>query len=340
MFFSNLDNPLVITGGTYPDGALAIKNALVGAADSPWLEVTGAAPTPAFLQPLASTVTAAGDSTAGYDRHVTLYLKDDPGLTATTPHARLFRMVMFRYGVMTMFIDTKFGNPTDYNQWTLCSRSNNIEWSELYSDAGASFGSLFNTKTAETANVGGAGRNLTIRILMWEDFLYIKVIRGSDGNELGGIMLFYPNTIPGDQQTTETIPMIWAMPSGHSQDLQPWNNNNLTQLYSARVSDLIVPTYSSNAVFGNRFEGYVQELGFIPGYGDKDDREYLQRIALVANAPAVTHWGGLNPHIRVTRNAAAQGLFDRKVIDGVEYMEIKNYQGIAWYLRLADNNAL
>ena len=86
MFYENFSTGGAVSftlGDTLHDAAILIGDLIVGVAGSPWTQVTGAGPTPVWLQPYASTVSAAA-STSGWDKHYTLYLDTDPGLLTKT----------------------------------------------------------------------------------------------------------------------------------------------------------------------------------------------------------------------------------------------------------------
>ena len=78
----------IASGDTYHDVALAMRDKIIGVAGSPWTEVTGAGPTPVWLQPYATTAVAGRDSSTaaynGWDQHVTMYMDNDPGLLTRT----------------------------------------------------------------------------------------------------------------------------------------------------------------------------------------------------------------------------------------------------------------
>lgn len=174
-----------------------------GAASSRWARVTNAAPTPAFLRPFAALddLTPAGpdDSSVHQAYSATYYLKDDPGLSASSPYGVLFR------------INTRAS-----------SSSSSTEPHTRLEVCDTKFSNTFFTTTEQSTNPGStntidqddtskANWNGERQIHIWENTNSLLIATFADGGEQRGFgMLLYPDPPADGHITREALAPLFG----------------------------------------------------------------------------------------------------------------------------------
>ncbi|KKM73926.1 hypothetical protein LCGC14_1405520 [marine sediment metagenome] len=299
MFYTNQASPMTLTiGDTYHDIAINIGAAITGAGSSPWTEVTGAGPTPAWLQPYASTVIAGRDPATfwGIDHHYTMYMDTDPGLSEGTPYCVLVRFWINKNGIAMGVLDTAVADPDDPGYWSIVCKSRDFgaTGSGAYgeSDTPNYFMSMsesngFDTVTDDT--------RISIYIWMWDECLIVQVKDADNAShdlQGGGGYIWSPVNSGLLGAVRGLAPHIWTMPGVYDAGV----SQSFTDYYTlARISGWGGPSSSMNGAgpaswspdvnysilstehFNLRWFG---ELGEVYGSGttDLNGDEIIQRI--------------------------------------------------------------
>lgn len=213
---------LIPNGAARHDIALAIAANIISISGGKWLEVTGAGPTPAALQPLASSGLSVGgttDQSTTVHRHVTLYDALDPQLPN---FARCIRISIGATGLVMAI----------YDPFTIgVIGTNNAAWSVQQSVAQDQTNTGYLNKADSIDNIntrqhyvigfldaapsqatGSLKTNILgdhrVLIAGGDDFLYIRSIRVSD-NAYAGMSYIPMFADPADGHWTRSqLPSI------------------------------------------------------------------------------------------------------------------------------------
>ena len=182
----------------------ALGEAIIGQTGTRWAEVTGATPTPAFLQGQASTILAGSTGTAaGTANHMTLYLKDDAGLAEATPRGRLLRIWAAYGGVAIALSDITSGQIVQWNY---------EGWGSANTTAAGYYAwqNLTATNVVSTATTWQEAH----RAYLFEDTNYLAVVfaQHSTSYYAGGFHLFYPEAPADGHITRAAVPPLFAVP--------------------------------------------------------------------------------------------------------------------------------
>ena len=263
--------------------------ALTAAPGTRWAEVTAATPTPVFLQAYASTIdatsTMASATDYGLDDQVTLYLKDDPGLSLTTPRARALRIFVGYYGVDVAIADIVSGlAPT----WTNTGNNFAVSTPTYYV--------MPNLGTTATAATTAVTQNNNTRIYLFEgpDHHTILAYDQLHGTMSGGVYLYYPPA-PADGHWTRTGigPLFMQGVAG-----------SYTATYNSESPNLLLANMASNGTVGG-----VNTMMMLPHAGfytvaDEAGRAVVTAHSMVSNRKNLTTKiidAGTAPGIRSTR---------------------------------------
>lgn len=327
MYYTNFPTGDNVNATSWHDVAIALKDLIVGATNSPWSEVTASTPTPAFLQPEASTA-VAGATTFGVDHHATLYLNTDAGLNATTPHCRLFRIWIGENFLAGGIIDTRHGDPSVQTDWAFLG--DKASFTDADVGTGVDTDQLYIATGNTNADATG-GSPMIFRIAMWDDSLFIFTTLNS--NVRGGVMIFYPASINNDQRVRDDIPFIWAKAGFYSlQNNLGWQDTN-PQILSSPPFDDNPPTTSLTGTTYNPAFHHGLELSINIPYPDGMGREFVQRLQTVGITAGATMWNGFGRHIRAARKEMSVGRFNTRDIGGVEHIEYKVHDGKVYFFR-------
>lgn len=327
MFTSNFDDPIQLKSAS--EGAISWTRALgrfragfLAITDNPWVEITGAGPTPTFLQPYASNITGITDDTNpnSFTRKICFYLSTDPGLLAApgnpvngseTPHARLIRISAGYYGCRVHMISTLHADPSDIGNWASLSAGDN----DGYSQTGQE-GFLYGNGSSSLSSPG----RVVSTILIWDDLIYVG--QSTDGTPFGGMLLYYPESVPADLVTRATFPLFLGQSASYN------SNSYYGQQWTRPGFGAFSPSMTQIG------DGY--ELGFLPQTSDLLGREFVQRLHLWHTSNGLPWWSGMIPQIRVMRSGMSKGYQQARNIGGVRHIEIKNRNGAILLLREED----
>lgn len=349
MFYTNVGTPLKLSvGDTYHDAAIALGDAIVGAASSPWAEVTGSTPTPTWLQPYASTVTALGDPTTsnGIDYSYTMYLTTDPGLGAGTPYCVIVRFTVARHGLGFLFIDTAVGDPSADSDWTWIYQT-----VDFNSDTSSSYGvddvggKLMSWSDSSTVSAVSDINRIEINIWIWDE-VFAVACKDNDnattGGMGGGVIVWSPVTTGVLGATRAQAPHVWAMNMCH---LTTYSSN---QSYGA--ARVLVPRWQTYGVEQGAGPPYLQwnpsrtdnilwspETGLKSFYSDTVDingNNVIARMQFinggfegsfsVNDMNPVFHSGPWDEGPRLVRPGLASAYLATLTIDGDNYYELKD----------------
>jgi len=218
MFYTNQSSPLTLTvGDTYHDIAIDLGAAIVGAGSSPWAEVTGAGPTPAWLQPYATTAVAAADPATfnGPDYHFTMYLTTDPGLSEGTPYCVLVRFWIGPHGIYAGVIDTAVADPDNLDFWTCIGPQQDITGTSTTTYGGYEQPNyLFSMSAVNTFDTVTDDTRMSIYIWMWDECLVIQCKDADNASydlHGGGGIFWCPVNIGMLGANRGGCPHIWCM---------------------------------------------------------------------------------------------------------------------------------
>lgn len=202
--------------------ARKIVEELVNAQDSPWAEVTGDSPTPAWLQDHASTITSEEGTSSATDgsAHVTLYYTADPRLE--DEKTVLLRFFGTTRGLFFGFKDSSHGDSSDASTYHRMMGSNT---SLSSSSQGAFF--LINSDSVSTSDGGDTGTSWAEggpwRFLywMWDDMLMMGCLNNANDIILGITLIVIPNDggwVPSEDASINCFGMIpYYFTSAYSQ---------------------------------------------------------------------------------------------------------------------------
>ena len=348
MFYTNAGTPLKLTSGdTYHDAAIAVGDAIVGAASSPWTEVTGAGPTPTWLQPYASTVVAATSSATsnGFGYHYTMYHDTDPGLSEGTPYCVLVRIVVAYHGLALCVCDTAVADPDLESSWSLAYTYPDLTVSNSstygYDEVGGKF--LSWSPSSTLATVSDVDR-IEINIWIWDE-CFVVACKDNDNSTYnymgGGGMVWSPTTTGVTGGARADCPHVWHMNMGYDSSPDAGATDAFVMIYSPGWDNADVHIHGSPNVGTGKFEekftkGWSPEVGvqaFIDDDLDINGDNVLARLqfmfGITTNAnPAVnelpSYYSGIwTEGPRLCRQGIASAYLATVTIDGDDYYELK-----------------
>lgn len=297
-----------VAAGTAKHAAVrALGEAIIGQTGTRWAEVTGATPTPVFLQGEASTILAGSTGTAsGTANHMTLYLSNDAGLSETTPRARLLRIWAAYAGVNIALADITSGQIVQWNYEGWYAANSTVVGAAAWTNSTA-------TGTASTATTWQEAH----RFYIFEDTNYLSVVFAQHSTSFyaGGFHLFYPEAPADGHIPRATIPPMFAVPLNQ---VATYGISNATY---ARFPQCM--NAANHAITGSKTGLVAYADIYTPSGVDTSGREFIFGASMTTD-PYVNAWGafgnwGAIPGLKYIRRA--QLAFGQEVaVGGVNHL--------------------
>lgn len=202
MFNTNIDKVNITQGGLLlPSGnprhfyARAMLEEFISISNGRWAEVTGSSPTPAWLQPYASTVTTTSGTVASVDQHCSAYFAADSRLS--NQKTIIVRFWVKTTGIEWGVIDTAFGDQSNRENYFRYGTSNATYVSTLNGAHFLSNSTALVGNTNATNAVNFANGPWRYHLIMWDD-VFIMWVQNQTSlmiNSIDGVALYQGNAI-------------------------------------------------------------------------------------------------------------------------------------------------
>lgn len=328
MIHHNLGTPTIVSdhgeSTAYNIVADQLRTWILAHPETPLLEVTAAAPTPAFLRPYASTVPAnpTPDNDPQPGDSVTFYVTSDPGLDAAPgnlvhgsdqPHCRLVRIAFMRYKMILASIDTLHADPSVIGNW--CTGSDDAYDASIQgSDTAVMLRGAGSTTLATGGRFSFSGllSDSSLVILI----SYISSVGAAEQHGGGAILTWQGSAGPGSRDLYPDL-------------IQTSTGQGLT-VFSSDGHKLFRPGYatlSSSDAWSARYP-----LGpVVPQYVDAAGREYVQRpqFLSVEEQPC---WTEPVTCLLVTKQGLSPSVGSVRRINGHVCLKIRQLTGEDWWV--------